>query len=169
MPPAQPDHPAPPDHVAQLLSLRLIATLGTTNADGSPHLTPIWYLYEDGRLYLPTGSGSRKVRNVRARPAVSVLVDRRQPPSHQWASATGTAEIVGGQEAAAINARVRERYISAAGEATYGRLIAEYDDVIIVVTPSRWRFWSPTSLDRLAAEHGLPEGGLADWFTTWDT
>lgn len=158
----------PPEPIVDLLALRLIATLGTSNADGSPHLTPIWFLYEDGRIYLPTGSGSRKVRNVRARPAVSVLIDQRQPACHRWASAAGTAEILDGEAAAAINARVRARYVSAAGEATYGTLIADYDDVTIVVTPTRWRHWTPTSLERLAREHGVDDDALAGWFTTWD-
>lgn len=158
-----------PDPVAEMLALRLIATLGTTNADGSPHLTPIWFLYDDGRIYLPTGSGSRKVRNVRARPAVSVLLDQRQPARHRWASAAGTAEVLEGAAAAEVNARVRERYVSEAGEATYGDLIAGYDDVTIVVTPSRWRHWTPTSLERLAREHGLLEDDLGTWFTTWDS
>lgn len=162
------DRLAPPDLVAQLLALRLIATLGTSNADGSPHLTPIWFLYEDGLLYLPTGSGSRKVRNVRSRPVVSVLIDQRQPACHRWASTTGTAEIVDGQEAATINARVRERYVSAAGELTYGKLIEAYDDVTLVITPGRWRSWTPTALNRLADQHGLADSALADWFTPWD-
>ena len=129
----------------------------------------IWFLYDDGRIYLPTGSGSRKVRNVRARPAVSVLLDQRQPARHRWASAAGTAEVLEGAAAAEVNARVRERYVSEAGEATYGNLIAGYDDVTIVVTPSRWRHWTPTSLERLAREHGLPEDDLGAWFTSWDS
>ena len=161
-----PDEPAPAVH--ELLGLRLTATLGTLNADGTIHLTPLWYLYERGRIYLPTCSTSRKARNVRARPAGAVLVDQRRPDRHRWAAATGTAEVIDGDEAAAINARVRQRYVSAAGEATYGQLIAGYDDVTIVVTPDRWRAWTPTALDRLAAEHGLAEGELADWFEAWD-
>ena len=163
------DPVAEPDAaIVDFLRLHLTATLGTTNADGSVHLVPIWYLYDSGRLYLPTGSSSRKARNVRARPAVTVLVDQRHGERHRWASAEGTAALLGGAEAKAINARVRARYLSDAGEATYGRLIDDYDDVTIVVTPSRWRHWTPTALDRLAQEHGLSDSELAGWFTTWD-
>ena len=98
--PDSPIAPAlPEDAVAELLGLRLTATLGTTNGDGTMLLTPIWYLYENGRIYLPTGSRSHKVRNIQARPSVTVMVDQRQPTSHRWASASGTAEIVGGAEA----------------------------------------------------------------------
>src|SRR5215212_317198 len=99
----------PDDAVRELLGLRLIATLGTTSDDGSILLTPLWYLYEAGRLYLPTGSRSRKARNVGALPRVSVLIDQRRPDRHRWASATGMAEIIGGDQSATINARVRQR------------------------------------------------------------
>ena len=160
--------PEPSDAVRELLGLRLIATLGTSNADGTPLLTPIWYLYESGRIYLPTGSGSRKVRNIQARPAVSVLIDQRRADRHRWVSATGRAEIVTGAAALDINARVRARYVSTAGEQTYGQLIAAYDDVTVVVTPDRWRAWTPSALDRLAAEHGLSGEQVASWFTDWD-
>ena len=160
--------PEPSQAVRKLLGLRLIATLGTSNSDGSIQLTPLWYLYDSGRLYLPTGSRSRKARNIDARPAVSVLIDQRRPDRHRWASATGTAAIIGGSEAVAIHTRVRRRYVSAAGEPTYGRLIADYDDVTIVVTPERWRSWTPTALDWLAAEHGLVDEQLATWFEAWD-
>src|SRR5262245_60913613 len=59
--PDSPTMPAiPEDAIVELLGLRLTATLGTMNGDGTLLLTPIWYLYEGGRLYLPTGSGSHK-------------------------------------------------------------------------------------------------------------
>jgi PPOX class probable F420-dependent enzyme len=158
----------PDDAVREFLGRRLIATLGTTNDDGSIHLVPIWYLYADGRLYLPTGSGSRKARNVRARPAVTVLVDQRHGDRHRWASADGAATLLGGGDAKSINARVRARYLTDAGDATYGRLIDDFDDVTIVVTPRRWRSWTPGALERLAGERGLSPAELGAWFHPWD-
>ena len=158
----------PDDAVRAFLALRLIATLGTTNRDGSIHLTPIWYLYDDGRLYLPTGSRSRKARNIVARPKVTVLVDQRHGERHAWASAGGDACLIAGADAQRINRRVRDRYLTASGEATYGRLIEAYDDVTIVVTPTRWRSWTPGALERLAREHGRDPENVADWFHPWD-
>ena len=34
-----------------LLRGRYVATLGTENADGTIHLTAVWYLFEDGCLF----------------------------------------------------------------------------------------------------------------------
>lgn len=158
----------PEEAICELLRLRLIATLGTTSNDGSILLTPIWYLYERGRLYLPTGSRSRKVRNVVARPDVTVLVDQRHGERYRWASAEGTAALLHGPDAKAVNDRVRARYLTAAGEATYGQLVDAFDDVTIVVTPRRWRYWTPGALERLAEEHGRSPGDIGDWFHPLD-
>jgi PPOX class probable F420-dependent enzyme len=164
--PAEP--PIPDDAVQELLQLRLIATLGTTDAVGEILLTPIWYLYQDGRLYLPTSSSSRKARNVAARPDVTVLVDQRRPDLHRWASATGTASIMGGSQAARVNEQVRQRYLSDVGEEVYGQRIADYDDVTVVVTPRAWRSWTPGALATAAEEHGIPDTELASLFQPWD-
>jgi len=40
--------------------------------------------------------------------------------------------------------------------------------VTIVVTPRRWRSWTPGVLERLAADHGLAGPDLAHWFQPWD-
>ena len=43
----------------------------TTNEDGSPHLTPIWYLFRDEQLFVGAPSSTRKVRNAAARPTAT--------------------------------------------------------------------------------------------------
>ena len=55
----------------EILRGRYIATLGTENADGTIHLTAVWYLFEDGYLFVATSSKSRKARNLAARPKAS--------------------------------------------------------------------------------------------------
>ena len=62
-----------------LLNGRYIATLGTENADGSIHLTAVWYLFEAGSLYVATSSRTQKARNAAARPKASLMVDARKP------------------------------------------------------------------------------------------
>jgi PPOX class probable F420-dependent enzyme len=57
-----------------------LAKLGTINPDGAPHLTPIWYLHDGVYLVMVTRAGSRKVRNIRRDPRVTVCIDRPTPP-----------------------------------------------------------------------------------------
>src|SRR5215217_7979710 len=76
------------------LKLRLIATLGTHNADGSILLTPIWYVFHAERLFVGTSRASLKARNVLARPRATLLVDQRGAAGHRWVSSVGAAEVI---------------------------------------------------------------------------
>jgi PPOX class probable F420-dependent enzyme len=156
------------DAVRELLDLRLIATLATSNEDGSILLTPIWYVFDGGRFFFGTSSASRKVRNVEARPKVSLVVDQRRAGGNQWASARGTAEVIRGDAAQAINAKIRARYLTEAGERAYGRVLVDADDIVIAVTPESWRSWKPGLLAKTAAERGWPSERLEEWFHPLD-
>lgn len=45
------------------------------NKDGTIHLVPIWFNYESGNIYIGTPEASKKVRNVKRNPNVTVLVE----------------------------------------------------------------------------------------------
>ncbi len=53
--------------------------LGTVNRDGSPHVTPIWYMYEDGELIVNTTTDRVKFRNIGRDARVCFLVDDGYP------------------------------------------------------------------------------------------
>jgi F420H(2)-dependent biliverdin reductase len=63
--------------------------LATVRPDGSPHLTPIWFVFVGGRFWLGTGAASVKVRNLAANPAVSVCLQDGNDPL----VAEGTASL----------------------------------------------------------------------------
>jgi PPOX class probable F420-dependent enzyme len=62
-----------PDSHRDLLG-QPVATLGTVDPDGRPQLTEVWFLAEDGEVKISLNTSRQKVRNLRARPACSVLV-----------------------------------------------------------------------------------------------
>ena len=55
------------------------AKIGTVNKDGSPHVSAVWYMYEDGRVYVNTTTDRVKYYNVRRDPRVSLLIDDGYP------------------------------------------------------------------------------------------
>ena len=55
------------------------AKLATLRKSGSPHLTPIWYMYVDGKLIVNTTPERVKYHNVRRDPRVALLVDDGYP------------------------------------------------------------------------------------------
>ncbi len=115
------------------------AVLATINEDGSPHLTELlFYLDDEDRLFLPTPHTTKKVRNIVARPTVTVFISVESG----WASGTGSARLITGDEAARLNQLNRDRVLTAAGMATMGLLLAAYEDSTIEVTPERWISWN---------------------------
>ncbi|HWO70881.1 MAG TPA: pyridoxamine 5'-phosphate oxidase family protein [Actinomycetota bacterium] len=52
-----------------------VARMATTGADGVPHVVPVCPVLDRGRIYVATGGGSRKVRNLEADPRVAIVFD----------------------------------------------------------------------------------------------
>ena len=50
------------------------AALSTLHKDGSPHTTPVWYMYDDGKFIVNTSLGRVKVKNVKRDDRVALLV-----------------------------------------------------------------------------------------------
>lgn len=51
-----------------------------TRKDGSPHVTPIWFVLDGGDLVFNTGVESVKGRILRRDPRLAVCVDDQEPP-----------------------------------------------------------------------------------------
>jgi PPOX class probable F420-dependent enzyme len=131
------------DRLASLLDARLVATLATTEPDGSPYLSAVWFLCDGDEILVATGGRTRKARNATERPRGSLLIDTHGPGALRGAASTGTVRVVRGPEALALNERVWAKYLSPAGlaHADVGVAIREHDDVTIVFTPATWRTW----------------------------
>ncbi|NIJ11713.1 PPOX class probable F420-dependent enzyme [Saccharomonospora amisosensis] len=72
--------------------------LGVIRADGSPHVTPIWFVLNEGgadgadEFVFNTGATSVKGRSLRAESRVSMAVDDQRPP-YSYVHFTGEASI----------------------------------------------------------------------------
>ena len=67
------------------------AVLGTINADGSPHLTVMWYILEDdGTILMNTKAGRLKDRHMRRDSRVSVCV----ADGYKFITLSGNVEMI---------------------------------------------------------------------------
>lgn len=128
----------------EFLAGRYIATLSTENDDGSSHLTAVWYLYEEGAFYIPTGRVTRKAENVSARARAAIMVDSRCRGELRGVAATGEATLTSGDEALGLNARIHGRYLTEEGlrSPLLGQPITSSDDVTIRLQAERWTGWN---------------------------
>ncbi|MBS1880820.1 MAG: PPOX class F420-dependent oxidoreductase [Actinobacteria bacterium] len=80
-----------PDSHADLLEAE-VATLATTAADGTPHQTEVWFLYEDGELKISLNDSRLKTKHLRRRPRCSLLIlDLKNP--YRYVDVRGVARL----------------------------------------------------------------------------
>jgi PPOX class probable F420-dependent enzyme len=117
----------------------LLARLATINPDGTPQLTPIWYLHDGHDLLMTTRPASRKVRNIRRDPRVTVCIDRPTPP-YAGVIVTGIAvlEEVAHQDLAVPMA---VRYLGQEAGVLIGAQYARVDLMTIRVATDRLSSW----------------------------
>jgi PPOX class probable F420-dependent enzyme len=122
-----------------------VARFATAGADGRPHLVPVVFAVDGGRIYTAvddvkpkTTTRLRRLRNVAENPAVTLLADHYEDDwtALWWARADGVARLVdpGAGEAAHARRLLAARY-------------PQYRDapppgVVIAVDVTRWSGWA---------------------------
>jgi F420H(2)-dependent biliverdin reductase len=66
--------------VAERLAHERTVWMCTLRPDGSPHVTPVWFVYRDETWWIGSDERSVKVRNVKADPRVSLALDGGEAP-----------------------------------------------------------------------------------------
>jgi len=121
------------------LSGRHVCVLATIGPDGQPILTPIWYLYRNGRILMRTGAQAIKTLNVSRDPRVTVSVQDERPP-YKSVTVYGTASIESQQPA--LGPKIARHYLGALGGAAYMRVardaIEDGEEITLVVTPEHF-------------------------------
>ncbi|MFW9953879.1 MAG: pyridoxamine 5'-phosphate oxidase family protein [Candidatus Thorarchaeota archaeon] len=72
-----------PRAAMKLLEHQFFAYLSTVEAGSNPHITTMFYVWDEARLriYMITGENSTKAQNIRKNNRVAVTVDERDPNS----------------------------------------------------------------------------------------
>ncbi len=70
-----------PQEIEDFLSEGNIARIATVKPDNSPHVTPVWYLWENNQLWMTIPKDSVKARNIRQNNKVAVTIDTDKAPS----------------------------------------------------------------------------------------
>jgi PPOX class probable F420-dependent enzyme len=61
--------------VDTFLARPLIARMATAGTDGRPHVVPVWYAWDGVTLWISSFASTRKVKQLRKNPYISVAVD----------------------------------------------------------------------------------------------
>jgi nitroimidazol reductase NimA-like FMN-containing flavoprotein (pyridoxamine 5'-phosphate oxidase superfamily) len=129
------------------LTEKRIGRLASNRGDGWSHLTPIWYVWEDGRFLLTLGKSRRHLRNIAGDPHVTLCVDddpRMTDLSKAPRSVVcfGLATLVEDEQAVREATRkVETRYLGGAGGPELDELLWFEGRTLVEVTPIRWLAW----------------------------
>jgi PPOX class probable F420-dependent enzyme len=126
-----------------LLAADVVAHLGTVDADGFAHVTPIWFVW-DGTAFLMTCLPSRPhVHRLRADARASVCVDVEdderadgERPNRQ-VRATGVAELLDDADGAVTRAITR-KYLQGPGAGERVEARSARPRVVIRLVPETW-------------------------------
>ena len=80
------------EEINAFLSQPRTAQLVTLRASGTPHVAPVWFLWDDGRALVMADAGAIKVRNIRRNPAVALCVCTPDHP-YEFVTIEGRANI----------------------------------------------------------------------------
>ncbi len=123
----------------RFLEAKHVAVLSVAATDGRPPASvPIWYDYVPGEhIRLSTGVKSRKAKLIKRAGAVTIVVQREEPP-YQYVVVEGT--VVDTTEPAPLDAReeIAIRYLGEEAGRAFVRSLEGQDSVLFTVRPDRW-------------------------------
>jgi PPOX class probable F420-dependent enzyme len=117
-----------------------IATLATVCGDGSPHITPVWYRYEDGDFVVSVDRGSVKHRNVAGDPRVELCIDDRERPPYHTVIVRGRASIEP-PPTKEWRLALATHYLGEEAGRRYVETIENPDSVLLRIAPERIVGW----------------------------
>ena len=126
--------------VNEFLSQPRTAQLVTMRTAGTPHVAPVWFLWDNGQALVMADRAAVKVRNVRRNPTVALCVCT---PDHPYSFVTieGTAGITD----SGLDDMVRRTCVLYEGHERgaefAAELLADERLTLIVISPGRFISW----------------------------
>ena len=81
-----------PQEIDSYLAGPHVAHFASIRQDGTPHISPVWYRWEDGKVTVVSGDSAVKTRNVRQNPKVAISVATDEWP-YQYVILEGDATV----------------------------------------------------------------------------
>jgi len=82
------------DEIKKFLQETRLARLATVSPNNKPHVTVLWFFYEEPYLYISTTKQAKKARNIEQNKHVSIIIDDEVNKKEKCVIFEGVAEIV---------------------------------------------------------------------------
>jgi len=145
-----------PDELRSFLEEGRTLLVASLHRDGRPHLVPMWYVMEDGKVVYRSFTRSQKIVNLRRDPRLSVLVERGEAYAElQGVMIEGHARLIDDPAyVLALYGKMAAKYAMVGPEpkvlspeeleSAFGRYASK--NTAVVVEPVRVTTWDHTKL-----------------------
>jgi nitroimidazol reductase NimA-like FMN-containing flavoprotein (pyridoxamine 5'-phosphate oxidase superfamily) len=128
--------------MSKFLNSQKILRLATIDKTGNPHIVPVWYLYQNDKIYIGTNTETQKAKNIKKNPKVAYCVDVGiNSPDIIGVMGVGRAKlIVEKTKVKSIAKKILRRYFSSLQNKSAQQLLSD-TDCIIEITPKKVTNW----------------------------
>jgi uncharacterized protein len=123
----------------EFLADKHVAVLSVAATEGRPPASvPIWYDYTPGGdIRIMTGASSRKARLIERAGAVTLVVQREEPP-YQYVVVEGTVVETTNPAPADLQESIAIRYLGEEGGRAFVSSMEGVEEVLFTIRPDRW-------------------------------
>ena len=116
-----------------------VGVLSVAASDGRPPASvPIWYDYTPGgNIRINTGASSRKARLIERAGAVTLVVQREEPP-YQYVVVEGTVVDTTKPTPLDVREAIAIRYLGEEGGRAFVQSMEGQESVLFTIRPDRW-------------------------------
>ena len=126
----------------EFLRKEKILRLATIDKDSTPHIVPVWYLYNGKKIYVGTNTKTEKARNVKLHKKVSFCVDVGiNAPNIFGVMGKGNAVLITNESTVSrLAKKILLRYFKTLNNKS-AKEILDDTDCIIEITPKEYSVW----------------------------
>ncbi len=128
----------------EFLKTQKILRLSTIDKNNFPHITPVWYMYRGGKIYIGTHTKSQKIKNLKKNNRVSFCVDVGvNAPNIYGVMGQGIANIILDIPKVKIIAKkILRKYFKTLENKSAKELLDNTDCIIEIITQkySQWNY-----------------------------
>ncbi|MSS86666.1 MAG: pyridoxamine 5'-phosphate oxidase [Thaumarchaeota archaeon] len=128
----------------EFLKTQKILRLSTIDKNNFPHITPVWYMYSGGKIYIGTHTKSQKIKNLKKNNRVSFCVDVGvNAPNIYGVMGQGIANIILDIPKVKIIAKkILRKYFKTLENKSAKELLDNTDCIIEIITQkySQWNY-----------------------------
>ena len=145
---ATPENALSQAEIDEYLNRRIMARMATQRADGYPHLTPIWFLWENGKFWHTLGAGRVHLTNLARDPRMSLVIDEDYRLADGLAAGARSVTVRGDAVLSQDPALIRDvtykalvKYLGEEDAELYTEPIMAEGRTIVTMTPTAWVTW----------------------------